>query len=93
MRKTGFWIFIGGIVFALLPMVSLVFAATVANIGGCELNEAGAHACVLLGVDWGEALALMAMMGWLVFFTVPLGGLAALVGLVLYVVARWRARK
>lgn len=83
--------FIGGVVFALLPVVSLLVAAMVANIGGCELNEASAHACVLLGVDWGEALALMAMAGWYVFFTVPLGGLAAILGLVLYVVARLRS--
>lgn len=91
MRKAGFWIFIGGVVFALLPVASLLIAATIANLGGCMLDEASVHACVLLGVDWGELLGLMAMAGWYVFFTVPAGGLAALAGLVLYVAARLRS--
>lgn len=88
MRKAGFWIFICGIVFALLPVASLLIAVTVANMGGCMLDEASTHPCVLLGADWGGLLGFMAMAGWLVFFTVPLGGLAALLGLVVYVVAR-----
>jgi ABC-type cobalamin transport system permease subunit len=80
-------------VFALLPVVSLLIAATVANMNDCALDEASAHACVLLGVDWGGLLAFMAMAGWLVFFTVPLGGLAALLGLVVYIAARVLERK
>lgn len=93
MRRTGFWIFIGGIVFALLPVASLLIAATAANMNGCRLDEAATYPCILFGVDWGGLLGFMAIAGWLVFFTVPLGGLAALLGLVLYVVARLRAPK
>jgi len=78
----------GGIIFAIAPIISLLIAITVANLGGCALDESSTHPCVIGGIDWGELLSIMGMMGWLAFFTVPIGGLATLLGLGIGIV-RW----
>ena len=92
MRRAGFWLFVWGIVAAFLPAISLLIAMGLAHAAGCPLDEAGAHPCILLGTDWGSLLASMAIAGWLLFFSIPAGGLVSLVGLVLYLVARFRGR-
>lgn len=92
MRRFGFWTLIGGVVFALLPVASLLISIGLASLGGCPLDEASAHPCVMLGGDWGGLLGDMAVAGWLALVTVPAGAPVALVGLVLYVVARLRGK-
>ncbi len=95
MKKLVKFLIYGGILFAIVPIISLLIAATVANLGGCALDESSVHPCVIGGIDWGELLSIMGMMGWLALFTVPVGGLIALMGLGMGLV-RWileKARK
>lgn len=79
---------------ALTPLISIVIATTVAEANGCRLNEGGVNPCVIGGRDYAALLANMFVLGWLMFATLPLGALGALVWLVLLIVhlaARRRA--
>lgn len=59
---------------ALLPLASLVTAGVIANVNGCPLDEGSVHPCVINGVDYGETLLSMALLGGiLMIFTIPLG--------------------
>ncbi|PIR86235.1 hypothetical protein COU14_00065 [Candidatus Kaiserbacteria bacterium CG10_big_fil_rev_8_21_14_0_10_44_10] len=92
MKKLVKFLVFGGIIFAIAPIVSLLLAITVANLGGCALDESSAHPCVIGGIDWGELLSIMGMMGWLALFTVPVGGLVVAIGLGIGLV-RWILKK
>ena len=81
MKKLIKFLVFGGIIFAIAPIVSLLIAIGVANLGGCALDEGSIHPCVIGGIDWGELLSFMGIMGWLALFTVPVGGLVTLIGL------------
>jgi uncharacterized BrkB/YihY/UPF0761 family membrane protein len=59
------------------PLVMAFLAMAIAHWNGCELSSAGASPCIVLGMDIGGALALMALMHWLFLATLPIG-LAAL---------------
>lgn len=93
------WIYglvLGVILFgALLPLISVFVASGIADAAGCQLDEGGAHACVIGGADWGDALLTMFVLGWLMFATLPLGALAFLAWLAAFVVHRiaWRRRQ
>lgn len=53
------------------PLVSILAASAIATTFGCTLNEASAHPCVVAGVDLGETLVVMFVMGWLAIFGLP----------------------
>ena len=57
------------VLFAALPIISVIAAAAVASIAGCTSNESGAHACMILGYDAGSTLYNMSMAFWLFIFT------------------------
>ncbi|HEY4199423.1 MAG TPA: hypothetical protein VGM83_02590 [Devosiaceae bacterium] len=80
------------LILMLLPVFSVIFAATVANTHGCALDEGSVHPCMVNGSDWGEALYDFAVMGWLAIATLPLGGGALIVWLVILIIHRqaWR---
>ncbi|MCB9818935.1 hypothetical protein H6788_02020 [Candidatus Nomurabacteria bacterium] len=92
MKKLVKFLVFGGILFAILPIISLLTALTVANLGGCALDESSAHPCIIGGIDWGELLSIMGIMGWLALFTVPVGGLVTLIGLSMGLV-QWILKK
>lgn len=64
---------------ALSPLVPVILA----SIGGlclsCQVNEAGSNNCIRWGIDFGETLSTMMMMGWLLIYTIPLGGISLLI--------------
>ncbi|NCU20845.1 hypothetical protein [Phaeovulum veldkampii] len=60
------------------PIISLLIAGTIAEVNGCALDEGGRHPCLVLGVDLGEMLYLMAASFWFSFLTLPLAALATL---------------
>lgn len=64
------------IVFAALPILSLVIAAVIAGVLGCDLDEGSIHACLVLGLDLGGLLYFMGVAGWMAMFTVPIAALA-----------------
>ncbi|KKB68291.1 hypothetical protein BBMA_3764 [Burkholderia pseudomallei MSHR1079] len=62
------------LVIALFPVLSVAAAGIVADAAGCELNEAAAHPCLIGGVDFGEMLYAMGVLGWLMLGSLPVGG-------------------
>lgn len=78
------------------PLAGVLFSGLFAEYFGCTLNEAGTHPCVVAGIDWGGALSLMFVAGWLMLVTWPLMLLtfAAWVALaIVYIVRRVQARR
>ena len=75
-------------VFALLPILSILFTIVAAALFGCSVNEAEPHACPTPLGDWGELLYFLGVFGWLVFISIPVGVAGVLLGLALYIFAR-----
>jgi hypothetical protein len=65
---------IGILILGLLPGLSLGIAILIANVAGCELDEGSVHACLVFGVDLGDTLYAMSVLGWLMIVSIPLGG-------------------
>ncbi len=61
------------------PVLSVLVAATIANLNDCTLHEGFVNPCVIAGVDWGGALYAMGVMGWLGLVTLPFGLLILLI--------------
>jgi hypothetical protein len=78
------------LLFALWPIGSVMVAGAIADSHGCVLHEGFANPCVIGGTDWGSTLYAMGVMGWFMLATVPLGGGALLVWLVVLVI-HWLA--
>ncbi len=64
---------------ALLPLLGLLVTALLAGVLGCEVNESGPTACMMMGTDIGGVLSGMLTVGWFGLVTIPL--LMLLVGL------------
>jgi hypothetical protein len=62
-----------------LPVLSVAIAGGIASANGCQLDEGSVHPCVVNGVDMGETLYSMGVMGWFMLVTLPLGLGAAVV--------------
>lgn len=58
---------------AFLPVLSVAAAGAIANANGCDLDEGSVHPCLVNGVDMGETLYSMGVMGWFMLATLPLG--------------------
>lgn len=83
------------LVIALFPVLSVAAAGIVADAAGCELNEAAAHPCLIGGVDFGEMLYAMGVLGWLMLGSLPVGGVL-LMGWAIALLAhlrQWRAMR
>jgi hypothetical protein len=71
---------------AAAPILSVYFTYLVADAHGCTVNEASVHPCMVMGSDWGGLLYFTGMMGWFMLATIPLGGGALIVWLVLLLI-------
>ncbi len=80
-RKHALIFFLLLLVFTLFPLIPVLLASTIANLNDCRLDEAGFYPCIVLGVDMGELLGTMAMLGWFGIITLPLGGVLSCIGL------------
>lgn len=80
------------VVLALVPLASVFIASGLASGHGCVLNEGNVHPCIIAGADWGSTLYSMAMMGWFMLFSIPLGVIAFVVWLIIFFIHRvlWR---
>ena len=58
------------------PIVCALIATVVSALCGCTVNEAASTPCVVFGVDIGNALHTLGVMGWLGVVTLPTGGAA-----------------
>jgi purine-cytosine permease-like protein len=83
------------VLFALAPLISVAVSSWIAEANGCVLNEADSHPCPVWGVDLGGLLVIMFVMGWFMLATIPLGGGALIVWLVLVLIhyLAWRRRQ
>ncbi|WP_210332613.1 hypothetical protein [Methylosinus sp. H3A] len=79
--------------FAFLPLLSLFAASLVASANSCALDEGNPHPCLILGSDVGQTLYNMAVGGWLMIFTLPIGAGLFVLWLLVLVVHSWRRRK
>jgi hypothetical protein len=77
---------------ASFPLLAAMAAGTFASLNGCVLNEGGVNPCVLGGVDFGNALYSLGVLGWLAIATVPLGIGVLGVWAVIFAVIALRAR-
>ena len=67
----------------LSPLICAAIASGMAAVLGCSVNEGGATQCMFMGSDIGQTLAELFVVGWLFFITLPVGGVALLVWLVI----------
>lgn len=75
------------------PILSVVIAGTIASANGCELHEGFANPCVIGGVDYGETLYAMGVMGWFALATLPLAFLTGVAYVILVAIAAvWQRR-
>lgn len=83
------------LVLALSPLISVAIAGWIAESHGCVLNEGDIHPCVVNGTDMGGTLYTMFVLGWFMLATLPLGAIAVLVLLALFVIhlLLWRRRR
>ena len=81
-------------IFSVLPMVSGISAAAIAESNGCMLNEGSSNPCLIGGVDWGDTLYTMGVLTWLMFVTFPLGFGLFIIWLIVLVIHRlaWSRR-
>lgn len=75
------------------PMISLFVAAGIASHYGCTLHEGFVNPCVVAGRDIGETLYTMAVMGWMMMLTLPLGAAVLAAWILTEIVAWMRARR
>ncbi len=82
-----------GIVSALclLPVAAVLLSIGLAQLGGCTLNEAAVHPCIIAGHDLGHFLYSLSIFVWLMLITGPILMLALAAWIMLGVVAlAWR---
>lgn len=73
---------------ALLPVVLTLIGSTLASANGCALDEGSVHPCIIGGVDRGELVYTLGMMGWLMLASLPLGVIAVGIWLVVLIIHR-----
>lgn len=67
---------------AAAPLISVLIAGWIADANGCALDEGSIHPCMVNGEDIGGMLYTLGVMGWFMLVTIPLGGLAVVVWLI-----------
>ena len=92
MRSRWLWILAGATLVSWLPILSVLLASGVADLAGCQVNEAGGQPCVIGGSDWGPTLTGLFVMGWLMLLTLPFM-LVSLVVWPVILVRWWRQRR
>ncbi len=82
------------VLFAAAPFLSVLFTYAIADANNCVVNEATVNPCMVMGADWGELLYFTGVMGWFMLVTIPLGGGALIVWLVILLIhyLAWRQK-
>jgi hypothetical protein len=79
--------------FTLAPIGSVVACGWIANSHGCRVDEGSVHPCIINGVDRGQLLYSLGVMGWLMLVTLPAGGFALLLWIAILIAHRLRWQK
>ena len=87
-------IFIYGLIllYAFAPLLSVLVCSVTASLAGCDVSEAGASPCPMLGFDIGGVLVTMLVCGWLMFWTLPSGLLFLVVFTIIVLIGRRRRK-
>jgi hypothetical protein len=99
LRRFPWWIYwlllVLILAFAIAPLVSVAIAGWLAESNGCTLHEGFTNPCMIAGTDQGGTLYFMFVLGWLMLATLPLGGGALIVWLIMLLIHRlaWRHGK
>lgn len=80
------------VLFAAAPLIGAVIASWLAEANGCLLNEGSVNPCMILGMDWGGTLYTLFVLGWFMLATLPLGGGALIVFVIVFIIhyLAWR---
>jgi hypothetical protein len=98
MSKQNLGFLVGAIAIVLVagaPVISVYTASAIASGLGCTLNEGDAHPCLFHGVDLGETLYSMVVVGWFGLATLPIGAIALAILLLVWIIVAvqdWRRR-
>lgn len=84
--KAPMLLIIFSILFALGPIILLIIGMTIAEINSCDLHEGYANSCIVLGMEMGDFLYATGVIPWLSFFTIPIGAVFFIIGLVWLIV-------
>lgn len=76
----------------LAPIAAVTYVAIMAQTYGCVVHEGFVNPCVVDGVDIGQRLYTLGMMGWLLLVTLPAFVATALIWIVVETV-RWIVRR
>lgn len=63
------WVLILMVAIGIAPMVSVMLAASIADLNGCALHEGYVQPCIVFGTDIGGVLYTMGVMGWLMLIS------------------------
>lgn len=55
------------------PLLGVMAVGLIAEANGCRVDEGSPHPCVVNGVDIGQSLYSVGVLGWLMLATIPLG--------------------
>lgn len=61
------------VVLALAPILGAIGADAIGEAAGCQVDEGSVHPCVINGVDVGDTLTTLFVLGWLGMVTLPFG--------------------
>lgn len=62
-------LFLLSLIIGIFPMLVVIAASIIASLAGCNPNE---RICIVLGLDIGPLIATMGVIGWFIFYTIPL---------------------
>ena len=79
-------VIVSSVIFALLPIISVIVASVIASMGDCTLHEGFVNPCEIGPFDLGETLSTMFVAGWFIFLTFPIGFLGLGIGIVFLIV-------
>jgi hypothetical protein len=61
------------LLFTIGPLVALLAGGAVADALGCSLPIAASEPCLVMGVNFADALSVAVFFGYLAFWTLPMG--------------------
>ncbi|MBB3609747.1 hypothetical protein [Rhizobium sp. BK602] len=93
MRKIWFVVLAAIILFAFLPVLSVLLAGITAQVSGCQVDEGSVHPCMIAGFDAGELLYSLTVLGWLMLATIPAGLIMLAIWMIAFLVYLWRRRR
>jgi hypothetical protein len=89
MSKRNLWFSVGAVLIVLLsaaPLIVAIGAGTYAEARGCVLHEGFVNPCIVDGVDVGQTLYELGVLGWLGIVTIPFGALALIALIIAWIV-------